>query len=55
VDEAALADGLAARGILIRPGSDVGLPGHVRITVGPVPLMNRVAADLREVCAGLRA
>jgi histidinol-phosphate aminotransferase len=55
VDDVALAEGLAKRGILIRPGTDFGLPGTVRITVGPVPLMERATAEVREVCAGLRA
>ncbi|MGI8479774.1 MAG: pyridoxal phosphate-dependent aminotransferase [Gaiellaceae bacterium] len=54
VDDAALADRLAARGLLIRPGSDFGLPGYVRITVGPTPLMDRVVAEVREVCETLR-
>jgi histidinol-phosphate aminotransferase len=55
VDDAALADGLARSGILIRPGTEFGLPGYVRITVGPAPLMERATAEVREVCAGLRA
>ena len=54
VDDAALAEGLAARGILIRPGTDFGLPGYVRITVGPSLLMERVTAEIRDVCAALR-
>jgi histidinol-phosphate aminotransferase len=54
VADTALADGLAERGILIRPGSDFGLPGYVRITVGPASLMERVTAELGEVRAGLR-
>jgi len=53
-DDAALADGLAERGILIRPGTDFGLPGYVRITVGPAPLMVRVTAEIGDVCAALR-
>lgn len=48
-DDSALAERLADRGILIRPGSDLGLPGYVRITVGPAPLMRRVSAELAEV------
>jgi histidinol-phosphate aminotransferase len=52
-DDGALAEGLAARGILIRPGTDFGLPGYVRITVGPVPLMERVVSKVRDVYAGL--
>lgn len=54
VDDQELADGLAARGLLIRPGSDFGMPGYVRITVGPDPLMNRVSAEVRAVCDALR-
>jgi histidinol-phosphate aminotransferase len=54
VDEGALAEGLAERGILIRPGHDLGLPGYVRITVGPASLLERVAPELQNVCAGLR-
>ena len=52
-DDRALADALAARGILIRPGSDVGLPGHVRITVGPLPLMDRVSEAVADARAAL--
>ena len=54
VDDAALADGLAERGLLIRPGSDFGLPGYVRITVGPQGLMARVTTEVQSVCARLR-
>jgi histidinol-phosphate aminotransferase len=55
VDDVALGDRLAARGLLIRPGSDYGLPGYVRITVGPPPLMERVVAELSDVYASLRS
>ncbi len=51
VDDRALTEGLARRGFLVRAGSEFGLHGYVRITTGPVPLMERVAvevADLRE-------
>lgn len=54
VDDRVLGDRMAERGLLIRPGSDYGLPGYVRITVGPVPLMERLSAELAEVCASLR-
>lgn len=54
VDDEALAAGLAARGLLIRPGSDFGMPGYVRITVGPTSLMQRVIREFEEVCAALR-
>jgi histidinol-phosphate aminotransferase len=53
VDDAALMDGLLRRGILVRPGSELGLPGWARITVGPEPLMDRVAQALPAVCAEL--
>lgn len=55
VDDVALADGLARRGLLIRAGSEFGLAGFVRITTGPVPLMERVAAELAEVRESLAA
>jgi histidinol-phosphate aminotransferase len=48
VDDVALAEALVRRGFLIRPGSEFGLPGTARITVGPKPLMERVAAALVE-------
>jgi histidinol-phosphate aminotransferase len=53
VDDALLADGLAREGILIRPGTDLGLPGYVRITVAPEPVMRRVTTRLGEVRASL--
>ena len=55
VDDVVLGDRLAARGILVRPGSDYGLPGYVRITVGPPSVLERLAGELREVCGALRA
>ena len=54
VDDTALADRLAERGLLIRPGSDYGLPGYARITVGPLPLMERVTSEVADACAVLR-
>jgi histidinol-phosphate/aromatic aminotransferase/cobyric acid decarboxylase-like protein len=42
---------VARRGMLVRPGTEFGLPGYVRITVAPVPLMERVAAELADACA----
>lgn len=53
VDDLALADALARRGFLVRAGSEFGLPDHVRITTGPVPLMERVAAELAAARAEL--
>jgi hypothetical protein len=29
------------------------MPGHVRVTVGPVPIMERVSAELAHVRASL--
>ena len=46
VDDVALAEALATRGLLVRAGSEFELPGWVRITVGPAPLMERLAAEL---------
>ena len=47
VDDAALAQALAEEeGLLVRTGSEYGLDGYVRITVGPAPLMERVAAAI---------
>ena len=45
----ALADLLLRRGVLVRPGSELGLPGWARITVGPRPLMDRVLEALPAV------
>jgi histidinol-phosphate aminotransferase len=58
VDDLALYDRLLRRGLLVRPGSEFGLDGSVRITVGPEPLMERVAGELaraREELLGARA
>jgi len=54
VDDVELADLLAERGLLIRPGSDYGLPGYARVTVGPIPLMERFSTELADVLASLR-
>lgn len=53
VDDLALTDALARRGLLVRAGSEFGLDGFVRITTGPAPLMERVAAEVAELRAGL--
>ena len=55
VDDVLLGDRLAARGLLIRPGSDYGLSGYIRVTVGPSELMERFGVELRDVCSSLRA
>jgi histidinol-phosphate aminotransferase len=52
-DDSALADALLRRGVLVRPGSELGLPGWARITVGPRPLMDRALAALGAALAEL--
>jgi len=54
-DDVAVAEALARRGLLVRPGSEFGLPGHARITIGPAELMERAADELLHVCASVRA
>jgi histidinol-phosphate aminotransferase len=51
-DDAALAGELVLRGFLVRPGSEFGLNGRVRVTVGPPPLMERFVRALVEVREG---
>jgi histidinol-phosphate aminotransferase len=53
VDDGELAERLLRRGILIRPGTELGLPGWARITVAPDEVMQRAAAALLEVRAEL--
>lgn len=49
-EDAALAQTLAEEeGLLVRAGSEYRLDGYVRITVGPQPLMERVAAAIGRV------
>lgn len=55
VDDVALAEALAERGLLIRAGSEFGLEGYIRITVGPAPLMERVARELGRIRSELLA
>jgi histidinol-phosphate aminotransferase len=53
VDDLALTEGLARRGFLVRAGSEFGLGGFVRITTGPLPLMERVAEEVLAARAEL--
>jgi histidinol-phosphate aminotransferase len=48
-DDAAWYEGLVRRGFLVRQGSEFGLAGHLRITIGPNELMASVATALSEV------
>jgi histidinol-phosphate aminotransferase len=45
-DDLAVAKALLRRGLLVRPGQDFGMPGYLRITIGPLPLMERLAEEL---------
>jgi histidinol-phosphate aminotransferase len=45
-DDMAVSDALAREGILVRAGSEFGLPGYVRVTTGEEALMSDVAARL---------
>jgi histidinol-phosphate aminotransferase len=53
VDDVALTEALARRGFLVRAGSEFGLSGFVRITTGPIPLMERFAETLAEARGAL--
>jgi histidinol-phosphate aminotransferase len=53
VDDAALAQAVAEEGLLIRAGGEYGLDGYIRITVGPGPLMERVADALGRALVDL--
>jgi histidinol-phosphate aminotransferase len=53
-EDAELGEGLLRRGIVIRSGAELGLPGWARITVGPEPLMDQVATALPAVLAEVR-
>jgi histidinol-phosphate aminotransferase len=48
VDDVALFERMLRRGVLIRPGHELGLPGWARITVGPEDVMDRAADALLE-------
>jgi histidinol-phosphate aminotransferase len=49
VDGTLLAELLAGEGVLVRPGGEYGLERCIRITVGPVPLMERAADAIERV------
>ena len=53
VDDVALTHALAEQGVLVRAGSNVGLPGHVRVAVGPPPVMERALAAFTETRSSL--
>jgi histidinol-phosphate aminotransferase len=45
-DDVAVCEALAHEGLLLRAGSEFGLPGYVRVTLGSEELMDRVADSL---------
>jgi histidinol-phosphate aminotransferase len=49
VDDERVCEALAREGLLLRPGSELGLPGYVRVTTGEEQLMERVGTRLAEV------
>ncbi|HLY47782.1 MAG TPA: histidinol-phosphate transaminase [Solirubrobacteraceae bacterium] len=49
VDDERVCEALAREGLLLRPGSELGLPGYVRVTTGDEQLMERVGTRLAEV------
>jgi len=48
VDDVALFERMLRRGVVIRPGHELGLPGWARITVGPEDVMDRAADALLD-------
>jgi histidinol-phosphate aminotransferase len=50
-DEAALMRGLARRGVIVRSGTDLGGPGHLRVTYGTRAENERFLAALDEALA----
>jgi histidinol-phosphate aminotransferase len=48
-------EGLLRHGFLVRPGTEFGLHGHLRITVGPKDLMSSVIDAMTIVARQLRA
>jgi histidinol-phosphate aminotransferase len=51
-DETALAERLLRRGLLVRPGRDFGMPGYIRVTIGPVSVIERLAAEVAQALGG---
>ncbi len=54
VDDIAVCEALKHRGILVRGGTEFGLPGIVRVTVAPAPVMRRAAAEIAAVVSDLK-
>jgi histidinol-phosphate aminotransferase len=50
-DDGRVCDELLQRGVLVRPGSNFGLPGFARITIAPEETMRRAARELVDILA----
>jgi histidinol-phosphate aminotransferase len=50
-DDFSVADALARDGLLVRPGTEFGLPGFIRVTTAETGVMDRVAATLAALSA----
>jgi histidinol-phosphate aminotransferase len=50
-DDGEVAEALARDGILVRAGSEFGLPGYIRVTTGEEALMDEVAGRLAALAA----
>jgi histidinol-phosphate aminotransferase len=51
-DDIAVAQTLLRAGLLVRPGQDFGMPGYIRVTIGPLDLMERLAEELARALPG---
>lgn len=51
-DDVAVCEALARQGWLLRAGSEFGLPGYVRVTIGSEELMDDVSAAIVRAVAG---
>ena len=54
VDDVAVCGDLMRRGILVRGGTEFGLPGLVRVTVAPEAVMLRTAAAIAASVGAMR-
>jgi histidinol-phosphate aminotransferase len=52
VDDVPIARQLLDAGILVRAGSELGLPGHIRVTVGAPSVTDRLTAELSRALRG---
>ena len=48
-DEAELVEGLGRAGVIVRPGTPLGGPGHIRVSYGTPAENQRFLASLREL------